>query len=179
MFVGTYTPKLDAKGRFFLPAKFRAKLEDGLLLTRGHEGCLVIWPVAEFEKEVKTVASGPSQSKKVRYFQRSVFAEASDDSWDDQGRILIPAKLREYARLKRELVVNGAYDRVEIWDAAVWDVLSPNWDSKFYDQDYEGTAPYGPDDALLHQAGVGAAAPSPQGLNDGPGLDAEGVPTQR
>ena len=119
MFLGTHTPKLDEKGRLILPAKYRDELAEGLVITRFQERCLAIWPVATFAELVQGVR-GASSSQQVRDYQRMLAAGASDEVPDKQGRITIPASLRSYAGLDRELAVIGAGSRAEIWDAAAW-----------------------------------------------------------
>lgn len=121
MFLGTHYPKLDEKGRFFLPAKFREDLAEGLVISRGQEHCLTIWPSAAFEEYVRSSMSGPSTLKHVRDFQRMVSASASAEIPDKQGRISIPAQLRAYAGLEKEIAVVGAFERLEVWDVEAWE----------------------------------------------------------
>jgi MraZ protein len=120
MFFGTYTPKLDDKGRLFLPAKFRDELVEGLVVTRGQERCLNIWSREEFGRFTERLRSMPVANKAGRDYVRMLFAGASDETPDRQGRITIPPMLRTYAALSKECVVIGAMNRVEIWDAASW-----------------------------------------------------------
>ncbi|MBK9697464.1 MAG: division/cell wall cluster transcriptional repressor MraZ [Propionibacteriaceae bacterium] len=120
MFLGTFTPKLDDKGRFFLPAKFREQLSQGLVITRQQDRCLAIWPPEVFASEVATAATGPSTVQRVRDYQRMVSAGASDELPDSQGRLTVPLPLRTYAGLAKDIVVIGAYNRLEVWDAARW-----------------------------------------------------------
>ncbi|PKQ32920.1 MAG: cell division/cell wall cluster transcriptional repressor MraZ [Actinobacteria bacterium HGW-Actinobacteria-2] len=120
MFLGTYTPKLDDKGRFFLPAKFREQLATGLVITRQQDRCLAIWPTEAFLAEVANTANGPSTVRGVRDYQRMVASGASDELPDSQGRVVIPPPLRTYAGLEKEIVVIGAFNRLEVWDQAAW-----------------------------------------------------------
>ena len=120
VFLGTFPPKLDEKGRFFLPAKFRDPLSSGLIITRQQDRCLAIWPPEVFEAEVAKAATGPSTVQRVRDYQRMVSSGASDELPDSQGRITVPLPLREYAGLAKEIVVIGAYNRLEVWDATRW-----------------------------------------------------------
>lgn len=131
MFLGTHTPKLDEKGRLFLPAKFREELAAGLVVTRGQDRCLAIWPVAAFVEQTKTLQSSPSSSKQVRDYQRMIASAASDETPDKQGRITIPPHLRAYAGLDKDCVVVGAINRVEVWDAAAWQAYSAEQESAF------------------------------------------------
>ena len=131
MFLGTHTPRLDEKGRLFLPAKFRDELAAGLVVTRGQDRCLAIWPVAAFVEQTKTLQSSPSSSKQVRDYQRMLASAASDETPDKQGRITIPPHLRAYAGLDKDCVVVGAINRVEVWDAAAWEAYSAEQESAF------------------------------------------------
>ena len=121
MFLGTYSPRLDTKGRIILPAKFREELSAGLVLTRGQERCLYVFSAEEFERIHEQMRSAPLSSRQARDYMRVFLSGASDEVPDKQGRVTIPAALREYARLDRELVVIGAGSRAEIWDAQAWD----------------------------------------------------------
>lgn len=120
VFFGTHTPKLDEKGRFFLPAKFREELGEGLVLTRGQDRCLAVYPMATFVKKAEQMASAPATVRQVRNFQRMLASSASDEVPDKQGRVTIPIPLREYAGLDKEIVVVGAMDRLEIWNPQAW-----------------------------------------------------------
>ena len=120
MFLGTYSPRLDEKGRLFLPAKYRDELAEGVVITKGQERCLFVYPRAEFDRITEAAREAPTTSKAARDYIRVFYASASDEVMDRQGRITIPPPLREYAGLSRECVVIGANTRVEIWDAAAW-----------------------------------------------------------
>ncbi|GAB3695856.1 division/cell wall cluster transcriptional repressor MraZ [Nocardiopsis oceani] len=120
MFLGTHTPRLDQKGRLFLPAKYRDELSGGLVITKGQERCLYVFPTAEFSRVTEALSSAPVTAKAVRDFSRVLFASASDESCDKQGRVTVPPHLRQYAGLDRDCVVIGANTRLEIWDAAAW-----------------------------------------------------------
>jgi MraZ protein len=120
LFMGTYTPKLDDKGRLFLPAKFRDRLAEGLVVTQGQENCLVVWPHDVFEEEAERAAARPMTSKAARRYARVLFAGGDESTPDKQGRVGIPAHLREYAELERDVVVIGVRDRLEIWNPARW-----------------------------------------------------------
>lgn len=120
MFLGTHTPKLDEKGRLILPAKFRDPLSTGLVMTKGQERCVVVWPTAQFDVYAESLRTRSQNNEKVRAYTRVFFSSAFDDVADKQGRITIPAPLREWAGLDRELVVVGADTRIEIWDAIAW-----------------------------------------------------------
>lgn len=121
MFLGTHTPRLDEKGRLFLPAKYREELAGGLVITKGQERCLYVFPAQEFERITEALRAAPVTAKSVRDYSRVFFASASDEVPDKQGRVTIPPALREYAALQRDCVVIGANTRLEIWDAAAWE----------------------------------------------------------
>jgi len=121
VFLGTHTPRLDEKGRLFLPAKYREELAPGLVLTKGQERCLYVFPESEFGRIAEALRTAPVAAKAVRDYSRVFFASASDEVPDKQGRITIPPALRDYAALQRDCVVIGANTRLEIWDSAAWD----------------------------------------------------------
>ncbi|MFC7330256.1 division/cell wall cluster transcriptional repressor MraZ [Marinactinospora rubrisoli] len=133
MFLGTHTPRLDEKGRLFLPAKYRDELSGGLVITKGQERCLYVFPVPEFQRVTATLRSAPVTAKAVRDYSRVFFASASDEVPDKQGRVTIPAGLRGYAGLRRECVVIGANTRLEIWDAAAWAAYEAEQEQAFAD----------------------------------------------
>lgn len=108
MFLGTYSPRMDAKGRIILPAKFREELSAGLVLTRGQERCLYVFPSAEFERIHERMRSAPLPGRAARDFLRVFLSGASDELPDKQGRITIPPILRQYAGLGDQLVVIGS-----------------------------------------------------------------------
>ncbi|RCV54521.1 division/cell wall cluster transcriptional repressor MraZ [Marinitenerispora sediminis] len=133
MFLGTHTPRLDEKGRLFLPAKYRDELSGGLVITKGQERCLYVFPVPEFERVTEALRSAPVTAKAVRDYSRVFFASASDEVPDKQGRVTIPAGLRTYAGLSRECVVIGANTRLEIWDASAWAAYEAEQEQAFAD----------------------------------------------
>ena len=134
MFLGTHSPRLDDKGRLFLPAKFRAQLADGLVVTKGQERCLYVFDMAEFMRLAEQMRSTPVTSKAARDYLRVFLSGASDEAPDKQGRITIPPGLRQYAGLDRECTVIGAGSRVEIWDATAWDTYLQATEQAFSDQ---------------------------------------------
>ena len=119
MFLGTYTPRLDEKSRLILPAKFRDELSDGLVLTRGQERCVYVFSMEEFQRVHNQMREAPLSSRQARDYIRVFLSGASDETPDKQGRITIPAPLREYAGLDRDVAV-VALARAEIWDQAAW-----------------------------------------------------------
>ena len=131
MFLGTHTPKLDEKGRFFLPAKYRDELADGLVITRAQERCLAIYPMATFVAMTREMAQAPGTVKQVRDYQRMLASGASDEVPDKQGRITVPPQLRSYAELDKDIVVVGAINRVEVWDLAAWQAYAGQQEAVF------------------------------------------------
>lgn len=125
MFLGTYEPKLDDKGRVILPARFREDMEGGIVLTRGQEHCIYAFPAQEFEQMTVELRRAPLSSKQARDYIRVLLSGAYKELPDKQGRITLPPDLRKYAGLDRELTVIGAGSRAEIWNSQAWnDYLS-------------------------------------------------------
>ena len=120
MFLGTHTPKLDDKGRLTLPAKFWDALAGGLMVTKGQDHCLYVFPRTEFEQMAQRVAQAPFTNEAVRAYQRYLFAGTDEQRPDSQGRITVAPELRRYAGLTKECVVIGAITRLEIWDEQAW-----------------------------------------------------------
>ncbi len=131
LFLGTYSPRLDDKGRLALPAKFRPDLEGGLVICKGQERCLYVFPAAQFATFTQGLANGPITDARVRHYGRTLFASASNETPDGQGRITIPPLLRDYAGLSKDCVVIGANNRLEIWDAPAWHEWSERADQAF------------------------------------------------
>ena len=134
MFLGTHTPRLDDKGRLFLPAKFRERLASGLVVTRGQERCLYVFPMDEFVRVAETMRNAPVTSKAVRDYLRVFLSGASDEIPDKQGRVTVPSTLREYAGLNRDCTVIGAGSRVELWDTTAWNTYLASTEQAFADQ---------------------------------------------
>jgi len=137
VFLGTHTPRLDDKGRIFLPAKFRDRLAGGLVVTRGQERCLYVFPMDEFVRVAETMNTAPVTSKAARDFLRVLLSGASDEIPDKQGRVTVPSTLREYAGLTRDCTVIGAGSRVEVWDTTAWNSYLASTEQAFADQSEE------------------------------------------
>ena len=137
MFLGTHTPRLDEKGRLILPAKYRDELAEGVVITKGQERCLYVWPLAEFTRVTDAMRSAPVTGKGLRDYSRVLFASASDEVPDKQGRITVPPALRSYAGLERDCVVIGANTRMEIWDATSWETYLASQEESFSDASEE------------------------------------------
>jgi MraZ protein len=120
MFLGTHSPRLDDKGRLALPARFRPELEGGLVICKGQDRCLYVFPAAEFGRVTDALRGVPMTDRRVRDYSRVLFASASSEIPDAQGRITVPPPLRQYAGLTKDCAVIGANARIEVWDAAAW-----------------------------------------------------------
>jgi MraZ protein len=120
MFLGEFSHTVDDKGRLTLPAKYRAELANGVVLTRGLDGCLFVFSTADWERVRQSLQHLPFTQKTARDFSRFIFAGASDLIPDRQGRILVPGYLREYAALDGEVTIIGSNDRLEIWNPQRW-----------------------------------------------------------
>ncbi len=121
MFYGEYGYKIDEKGRIPVPPKFRGALKDGMVLTPGAESCLTLYTIVEWKKlAAKLTGSGLSRSK-MRKLSRALFATAFTTKIDGQGRIPIPAPLRDHAGMTDEVVIAGANTYMEIWDKVLWE----------------------------------------------------------
>ena len=120
MFLGEFIHTIDEGGRLTIPARFRADLAEGLVVTRGLDRCLAIYPLGEWTELADKVSALPMTDRRARAFRRLVFASAADASLDRQGRLLIPPRLREYADLDSEVVVTGLNTYIEVWHPDAW-----------------------------------------------------------
>lgn len=120
MFLGEYTHTIDDKGRLTIPAKFRGQLANGLVVTRGFEKNLMIFTMSGWESLAQRITAKPFANEEVRILRRRLFSGAADLEPDRQGRIVIPAYLREFASIDSEVVVNGMFDHIEIWSIGNW-----------------------------------------------------------
>ncbi|MBC8535181.1 division/cell wall cluster transcriptional repressor MraZ [Feifania hominis] len=124
MLIGQYKHNVDLKGRLIMPQKFRDDLGETYIVTRGLDSCLFVYPMKEWEVLAERIKALPMA--KGRELQRFFFANAEEVVTDAQGRMLIPANLRQYAGLKKEAVVIGSLTRVEIWDRQSWENACEN-----------------------------------------------------
>ncbi|MGI6103269.1 MAG: division/cell wall cluster transcriptional repressor MraZ [Patescibacteria group bacterium] len=120
MFVGEYEHNLDAKGRLAVPYRMRRELEAGAVVTRGVDGCLVMYTRDEWERLAAQIAALPMSDPKARRFARFFLAGAAEVEFDKQGRVLLPTYLREYAKFDGAVVVAGVFNRIELWSQAAW-----------------------------------------------------------
>lgn len=121
MFIGEYRHNLDKKGRLAIPAKFRAMLKGGAVVTKGLDNCLFLYPKKEWQKTAQKIAALSIGKANNRAFTRHFLAGAAVVEFDNQGRIMLPEYLRDFASLKKIAVVAGLFDRLEIWDEANWE----------------------------------------------------------
>lgn len=120
MFLGEFSHTLDNKGRLTVPAKFRDELASGLVITRGIDRCLSVYPRPVWDELAERISRLPLTQSTARNFGRLMFSGAADFIPDRQGRVLIPQGLREYARLNNDAIIIGLYDRLEIWNPEDW-----------------------------------------------------------
>jgi MraZ protein len=121
LFIGEYQHSIDPKGRVFMPAKFREDLGEKFVVTKGLDNCLFVYPNEEWRSLEQKLRTLPLTSKEARAFIRFFFAGAAECEADKQGRILIPANLRDYAGLEKDLSIIGVSTRVEIWNRDAWE----------------------------------------------------------
>lgn len=119
--LGRYDHTIDAKGRIIIPAKYREQMGDKFYVTRGLDECLFVYAPDEWEKFENHIKELPIGSKEARKINRFFFVGATDDEVDRQGRIMIPAHLREYAHLEKNVILAGVGNHLEIWDPATYD----------------------------------------------------------
>lgn len=119
MFLGEYEHSIDAKGRLAVPAKFRAQMDKGAVISKGMGSCLSIYTLERWEQKSSELIAGMS-SDELRDFERRVYPSASEIELDAQGRMVVPMKLRTYAKLAADVTIAGVRDHFEIWDRANW-----------------------------------------------------------
>ena len=126
MFLGEYQHSLDNKGRITIPARFGEELGETFIVTKGLDNCLFVYPLSEWKTVEQNLKSLPFTRGDVRAFVRFFFAGACECETDKQGRILVPASLREYAGIDKEVVIIGVGNRVEIWSEQLWREYAQN-----------------------------------------------------
>ncbi len=130
MFIGEYAHNLDDKGRLAVPVKFRRELLKGAVVTRGLDNCLFLYTKTEWQKLADKLAALPISQANSRAFSRLMLAGAMDMEIDKQGRIVLPEYLRGFAGLKKNVIVAGLYNRIEIWDQENWDKYKTQTESQ-------------------------------------------------
>jgi len=126
MFIGEYNHSVDAKKRLALPSKFRKAIGRNIVVTRGLDKCLFVYPMKTWEELAQKLGTMPIGEAGTRSFVRLMLAGATDVNSDAQGRILLPEYLKEYAGVKKDVVVAGLFNRLEIWDEKKWSVYKKN-----------------------------------------------------
>lgn len=121
MFMGEFQHSIDEKGRMIIPAKFRDLLGTSFVVTRGLDKCLFVYPLQEWEVLEQKLKALPLMKSDARAFTRFFFSGATECEWDKQGRVNLPANLRQYAKLEKDCVVLGVSNRVEIWSKDIWE----------------------------------------------------------
>jgi MraZ protein len=121
MFYGENQHSIDPKGRVIIPMKYRHKLGNAFMITRGLEKCLFVYSPEEWEKVVESLGTLNSAEKNARDVTRFFFNNAEECELDSQGRVLVPQNLREYAGLAKDVYINGVKNRVEIWDKKIYE----------------------------------------------------------
>ena len=126
MLIGEYRHTLDEKNRLSLPAKFRKELGKKIIITRGLDRCLFVYPVAEWKKFSAQLANLSIGSAEGRGFSRAMLGGAMETDVDGSGRVLVPDHLKSYATLSTKVVVAGIHNRVELWDEKSWNAYTTN-----------------------------------------------------
>lgn len=139
MFTGSYEHSVDVKGRIIIPSKLRDGLGDTFIITKGVDGCLLIYPMEEWENFVLDLKKLPS-NKEGRMLQRYFLASAIETEFDKQGRALLPQNLREHANINKNVLLVGLMNKIEIWDVDVW---SKNTGEKNIEEVFDEMTEYG------------------------------------
>jgi transcriptional regulator MraZ len=121
VFLGEFQYRIDSKGRLAIPARFRSKIEGGAALSRGVEQCLYVYQLDAWEQKGRELAASNPDPKKRRMLMHRFFSTSAECELDAQGRVIIPAKFRQYAGLNGEAVVVGVHDHFEIWSPVEWE----------------------------------------------------------
>ncbi|WEV59992.1 division/cell wall cluster transcriptional repressor MraZ [Bifidobacterium sp. ESL0728] len=133
LLLGTYTPKIDQKGRMALPAKMRAQLGEGMVMARGQEKCVYLLPQTEFRRIAARIQRASMGNKATRSYLRVFLSGAVEGEPDKQGRVLVPQNLRTYAGLGSDIVVIGVGTRAEIWNKESWDAYLADQEEGYSD----------------------------------------------
>ena len=129
MLMGTYSHSLDPKGRLIIPARLREELGDDFIITKNLDYCLAVYPKEAWERFIQKIEELPKiSSEPARRLRRFYFGTSMTMEVDKQGRILIPAGLRDYASLTKDVVLVGVDDHAEIWDAETWNRYNDDMD---------------------------------------------------
>ena len=121
MFFGEFEYKVDEKGRVPIPPRFRSQLKEGVVLTPGIEKCVDVYSLSEWKKLADTLTTGSITRSKLRRLNRAIFATAFRLNIDGQGRVALPALLRQYAGIEGRVVIAGVNNRLELWNKEQWE----------------------------------------------------------
>jgi len=131
MFLGEYEHTIDAKGRIAVPAKYRGQIDRGAVISKGMGTCLSVYTMQRWEeKSAQLEVDSGKDSEELRDFERRIYPSAGDVELDNQGRMVIPARLRSYANLGNDVTVVGVRDHFEIWDRTTWQVYQGKIDAE-------------------------------------------------
>lgn len=130
MFIGEHAHNIDEKGRLAMPARFRVAFADGLVMTRGLDGCLFIYTRSAWAELTEKLVDMPLSQAEARQFARHMLAGAMDSELDKQGRVIVPSYLRQFAKLDGTVVVAGLHNRLEVWNAKLWNDIQKLAESK-------------------------------------------------
>ena len=159
-FFGRFENKLDLKGRIILPAKFRDQFLHGGYLSQFLEGCLALWTPEEFERQMEARYGAADQSRDQRNLARVWASGTADVEMDKQGRMSIPANLRQFAGLEADVLVHGAIDRVELWSPANWELRIRPMEARLIDGEPVNAGPNG--GLVPSQPGTSSREAAPQ-----------------
>ena len=143
MFLGEHEHTLDGKGRLVLPVRFREQLASGLVFAPSLDPCIDVYPTAAFDERVEELRSWPREDPRTRRYLHLIVGRAHPDTPDAQGRVTVPARLREYAGLDRDLMVVGVDEKVQIWDRAAWEAYRRRIEAEFPELDRSALTPAG------------------------------------
>ncbi|HEX7456748.1 MAG TPA: division/cell wall cluster transcriptional repressor MraZ [Candidatus Nanoarchaeia archaeon] len=130
MFLGEYKHNIDYKGRLAVPKKFRVELAKGAILTKGLDGCLFLYSGASWEQLTTRLRASSVTQADTRAFERYLFGGASKVEFDALGRIKIPEYLLAYAGVKKEAILVGILERIEIWNPQRWEKLAKKLEAR-------------------------------------------------
>ena len=132
MFTGTYENSIDSKNRLIIPAKYRNQLGGECVLSRGYDRCIYIYTMEDWGLLVEKLKELRQADPAIREFIRKLFSQASECKLDSQGRVIVPANLKSYARIDKDLVTLGAMDKIEVWSK---EIFNENEDDNLMDDE--------------------------------------------
>ena len=142
MFMGEQEHNIDRKGRLIMPAKFRDELGEHVVVSRGLDGCLNVYTMAQWEVVFAKLSSLPSTNKNARHYMRDVLSKTTDCEIDGQGRILIPSSLTSLAKLEKECMIIGVANHIEIWAKDRWKAIEDAEEEGMFEELAESLTEY-------------------------------------